>query len=387
WTALENRIAADLDSAWDVHGPSLLPAMSVEGGSIAHMAARQVEDAVMAALLGEAPAPARAALIGVAADRGEDGPALHAALERLAREDPRLAPAVARALLGITGQPLPPMVPPAIAPGRIPGLELRSPTDEVAVFRTPGSGPAGAMTGPFLPAAAGIALFVIAGLAGARARSRVGRGLAALLLSVALLTVAEAGARIAGTKLLADSEPLLSFIPQGAAVLSIPPTGETGWKQTAGGSIRAALFPAAPEPGRTRVAFVGASTVHGSHVLVDETFAAVSIATANATLGGAPLEGINLGVGGATSSVIRAAARAALDAGAHVLVFYYGHNEVDQFIRLGRYAGIDASVLQARSLLRQSSLYSAIRGMLPKRPPAAAHPDPTGPPDRAEVAS
>ena len=38
WAALERQIAIDLDAAWERSGPALIPAMSVEGGSIAHAA-------------------------------------------------------------------------------------------------------------------------------------------------------------------------------------------------------------------------------------------------------------------------------------------------------------------------------------------------------------
>jgi lysophospholipase L1-like esterase len=387
WQAVEQAVAEDLDAAWRDHGPALLRAMSVEGGSIAHLAARRVDDVVLGAVLRDAPTGARAALIGVAMERAQDGPAVHAALRHLAETHPDVAREATRALAVLPGAPLPPVAPPGIPPGRIPGLELRPPDTPPASVVTPGDGPHGAMPGTLAPAAAGVLLFGLAGLLGARGRRRGTRALAGLGIAASVLLLAEAGGRAAGVPLLADTEPLFSFIPPGATVLSVPPTGEAGWRQTAGGSVRAALFEARPPDGRTRVAFLGASSVHGSHALAEETFAAVAVHAANQSLGAPALEGLNLGVGGATSAVVRQAGESALAAGARVLVVYYGHNEVDQFIRLGRYAGMDPRLLRARGVLHRSALYSLLHRALPAPPPSAAMPDPAGAPDREEVQS
>lgn len=383
WAALESAVAADIDDAWARHGEALLPAMSVEGGSVAHLAARRVQDAVMGALLLDAPPAARAAMVGVAADRGEDGPAVVRALRHLAETDPAVRTAARSALAPLTGAALPPIGPPPIAPGRSPGLEPRAPAHPDAAARTPGAGPHGTRPTGVVPSLLGIGLLLGAGLAGARTRMRPGRAAAGLAVGIGLLLLLESGLQIAGVEVLADTSPVLSFVEPGAAVLSVPPTGETGWRETSGGSVRAALFPARPAPGVTRVAVLGASSAHGSHALAEETFASVAAARANAA--GAPIEAINLGVGGATSAGVRAAGVAALGAGARVLVVYYGHNEVDQIIRLGGYAGLDPRALSLRMRLHRSALYSLLRRALPAPAPTPARPDPGGAPDRAGI--
>lgn len=386
WAVLEQGTAADLEEAWERHGPALLPAMSVEGGSIAHLASRRVDDAVMGALLQSAPETATRALIGVAVQRAADGPAVHAALQVLASTGRAEAAAARSALDTLPGAPLPDVAPPAIPPGRVPGLELQRPTPErLESLHVPGSGPHGARPGALVPALVGLAVLVGAGVLGARSPLRRVRALAGLGVAAGVLLLVESGARTLDVPLLADTQPLFSYVPSGATTLSSPPTGEPGWVQTVGGSIRATLVPEAPPPGRTRVAFLGASSVHGSHALAEETFAAVSVAAANASIGHDALEALNLGVGGATSAIVRQAGEAALAVGARILVVYYGHNEVDQFIRLGRHAGADAARLRLRDRLHRTALYSLLHRLLPPPPPTAVVPPDSSSLERADI--
>ena len=388
WSQIESTIEADLAAAWQAHGTRLLPAMSVEGGSIAHLASRRVDDVVMGTLLRSAPADTVEALIGIAVERQADGPAVHAALVELAGRGPDVARPALAALEGLPGRALPRIAPPTTPPGRIPGLEFKaSETSQPKRFQTLGSGPHGASPSGLAPGLLGLGILMAAGLIGTRIRKRPIQALAGIGLAAGVLLLAEAAARLLATPLLADSEPLFSYVPAGATTLSVPPTGEADWRSTVGGSIRADLFPALPAEDRTRVAFIGASSVHGSHALSEETFASVAVSEANRLLGGGPIEGLNLGVGGATSATVRKAGESALDAGAHVLVVYYGHNEVDQFIRLGRHGGGRPGLLRLRSTLHGSALYSVLRRMLPQPEPAAVDPDVSGPLTRSDIES
>ena len=175
----------------------------------------------------------------------------------------------------------PPRWSPAIAPGG--SLVLNSvATDEVAVFRTRVR--SGRNRDRSVPAGCRRCRPLRRRRPRRPAGSRVRRGLAPAAVRCPP-DRRRGGSAHRGDEAPRDSEPSSPSFPRRCR-MSIPPTGETGWKQTAG-EASAPLSSRRPDPD-TRVAFVGASTVHGSHVLVDETFAAVSIATANATLGGAP---------------------------------------------------------------------------------------------------
>ncbi len=366
WSDVEAETAAALVAAWEAHGPALVRAMSTEGGSVANAAAAHAADAVMAGLIREAPPEALALLAGVANDQGGLGRRTRAAREARALESPALAAAL---LAGPIPPPLPPVAPPVVAPGRTPGLEPVPPRRPNRDFVTPGDGPHAPFRRDGLPWALGAGAVLVAGAwMGARSLSRTQRAFAGLVVGSSALLLAEGLGRLAGLPRLADERPLFSFIDPGATVLSVPPTGDPGWRQTGGGSIRAWLGPAQPDDEVHRVAILGASSAHGSHYLSEETFASGIQAAADGALGPGRVEVLDLGVGGATSATVRAAGESALGLGADQLVVYYGHNEVAQFVRLGRYPGMDPDRVRLRMALHRSILYSALARSLGTAP-------------------
>jgi lysophospholipase L1-like esterase len=354
WAQIEEDARSDLRAAWTLHGTDLIAAFSTEGGSVLSEAALQVEDRALAALILLAKPAVQEVLVAVVIDRGRSPPVIHDALASVGANDP------------VPEQPLRRLAPPALPPGQTPGLEAESPSDEAiaAVVRS-GDGPHGSPLGDASPWLGGGLLLLLAGaVAGARyPRARRPAGLA---LGLGALCLAEGGGRAAGWAKLADTKPLFSFIASGAAVLETPPSGHLGWKQTAGGSMRADLFP--EEPTAFRVVALGASSTQGSHYLREEVFPALVEARANQELGQRQVEVLNFGIGGANSASVRTAGEAALDVGADMLLVYYGHNEVAQFARLGRYQNTEPWRIAARMGLQRSVLYSALRSALPDRP-------------------
>jgi len=324
WAALHEHLARDLQSAHAQHGAALIHAMSTEGGSVAVRAAQRADVALLAAW------------------RDDPHPKIAALAERISDARSDELSGVLRGDLG----------PPDTAPGQIPGLEAIPPRTPPSVHATPGSGPPRPAS-PLWSLAIGVGLLLSGIRLSARAKPL------GVLAGVGLLVLIEAGLRLAGTPPLASRVALFSIIPEQTTVFDLDIDGERWWS-TGGGSIRARLFP--EEPPGVRLFALGASSVHGSHYLAEETFAALLETALDQPQH--PVEVINLGLGGANSDHIRRIGRASLDLHADGLLIYYGHNEEAQFSRLAQWEGTSPLLIAARMLLSRSALYASLMAQM-----------------------
>jgi lysophospholipase L1-like esterase len=375
FAALEAGAAAALTQAAEAHGPKLLVALSNEGGSVLGELARALEADILAAWL-QSPHPAhRAEALTLAGGLGLSSPALVDALDAIVAARGPEAEAAAAARARLPPPAADPLRPPDLLPGQVAGAPLAR------------------LDGPPLPVAmptprrplplreAALALGCVGLLAlTARLRRRALLPFAAL----AALALLELGLRAAGAPSTADHAPLFSFIPTGAQFWAPLPEAP-GQLRSAGGSTRLRRIPATPAPGTRRIAALGESSVHGSHYLAEEAFPAQLEARLSQRLG-APVEVLNMGVGGSTSAGVLATGREALALGAELLIVYQGHNEVAQFTQLRSWTPSTRG-LRLRAALHQSPLVALLRRALPA-PAEAGPPPPAGPaapPTRGEI--
>ena len=284
--------------------------------------------------------------------------------------------AVDRALAAI-GTPDAPSQPalPATPPGRIPGLEARSPAGlqpNAFVMRPP---PARVTSAASLRTLTGGLVLTLALWVGTRRRRL--KMLTGPLFGVGLLWAVDGLIDLAGWAPQVSDHPLFQFISQSSVALQ--PTSD-GYL-VGGGSMRLQRIAAQPDPDRPRVVFLGASSVHGSHFVSEETF------PARISAHGPPIEAINFGIGGTTSVGVAAAGRVALGLKPDALVVMYGHNEAAQFARLALYQHTRPAELQRRFWLSRSGLYRLISAQLtaPPRPGSQAGMYRTKEPSREEI--
>ncbi|MFM2248941.1 MAG: hypothetical protein RL071_5016 [Pseudomonadota bacterium] len=374
FAAVQARAAAALEQAADAHGPALLFALSNEGGSVLGELARALEADVLAAWLAS-PAPAhRAEALTLAAGLGLSSPALIDALDAVIATGGVDAEAAAAVRARLPPPALDPLRPPALPPGQVDGApraRLDGPPLPVAL-------PAPRRPLPLGAAALAAACFGVLGLT-VRLRRRPLLPVAAL----AALALLELGLRATGAPTAADHGPLFSFIPAGGQFWTPVPQAP-GQLRSAGGSTRLRRVAGAPAPGTRRIAVLGESSVHGSHYLAEEAFPAQLEARLGARRG-APVEVLNMGVGGSTSAGVLATGREALALGAALLIVYQGHNEVSQFTQLRAWSPSTGG-LRLRAALHESPLAALLRRALPDR--AEAIPAPAGlpsAPTRAEI--
>ena len=132
--------------------------------------------------------------------------------------------------------------------------------------------------------------------------------------------------------------------------------------RTTSSAGRYQMFEMAPPEADCRVFTLGGSSVHGSYYVQEEAFAAVLARRLRDRLPRA--EVINLGVGAATSAEVRAAAAAAMTAGADVLVLYMGNNDLEHLPLLADMRGASAESVGAQSALGGSRIARVLRAAL-----------------------
>ncbi len=147
--------------------------------------------------------------------------------------------------------------------------------------------------------------------------------------------------------------------PAGDVLEEVSIDGEP-WLRTTGTAGRYQMFPA--EPTACRVVVVGGSSVHGSYYLAEDAFPAVLERRLGA--GGTRAEVINLGVGGATSSEVRAGAEEALRYGVSVLVLYLGNNDLEHLTLLADFADVSPAAVGLQALLERSRIATLLRSAL-----------------------
>ncbi len=127
--------------------------------------------------------------------------------------------------------------------------------------------------------------------------------------------------------------------------------------------LRRRPFPIPPPEGRARVAFVGASTVAGPALSVDQS---IPERLRRALAEDVPcLEVPNLGQHGFASPAIRALSiRAVDDLGAHAVVVYMGHNEVADMRERSRYVDTRPRSLRWLAPMERTHLYGAMKSLL-----------------------
>lgn len=357
----------------DRNPEAALEAMTVGGGSLAQQVVLPIQDALLADLVDQvrqSPAALRAVL-GVIVDGGIGGTQVAASLAEVQATDPATAQALDRARTAV-GQPAPPppLSLPSVAPGRVPGLEWRPPEDTAPHDVIIETGAIGSTWGHTAWLLAGGLLLGVGVVLSRRPKLRPVAGIAVAGGVLGLLNAA--AARVP------TPAPVLFDFEGTTQVQLHPVPGEPGRVWTGGGSMRLSLMDRTQQD-PPLVAFLGASTVHGSHYVAADTLPAH---TARRT----GFRSLNLGIGGATSTGVAAAGLAALDAGADLLVVLYGHNEAAQFTRLALYQHTDAAALTLRHRLAEIPLYRLLTALLADSTAA-----PTGelyrtePPARAEV--
>ncbi len=352
-----------------------LRAMSVDGGSLAQQAVQPLEDALLAdLLLTSTPELAEAVAHAIQAG-GFQGPHLTTALSQRAAD---LPPTVATAV----GHPglWPEVALPPVPPGRLPGREAVSPTAAPETFVTWNTQPHFALSG------FGVGLAALPLLGAAFVGRRKWPRVSAVALGIGGVFVLDAGLDLSGFAPPPSEHPLFSFVASaGAEAHPVADDPRRVW--LGGGSMRHQIWtttPTAAEP--PRVAFLGASTVHGSHYPQEEAFPARVAAQLSDR---APISALNLGIGGTTSAGVEAAGHTALQLGAQGIVIVYGHNEAAQFARLAQFEGTDAHTLRLRLLAARSALFRVLRRQLPSNatPRQDAMRTRTTPPTPADIAA
>jgi len=357
---------------------SALFALSTGGGSLTQQVAAPLQDELFAALLQDcADQPARQRmLLGVIADSGLGGSAVVESLNTIQTTDADTRAAVdrARASIRIPDASSKPGLP-ATPPGRIPGLEARSSADlqpAAFVMRPPPSRVASAAS---LRTLTGGLVLTLALWVGTRRRRL--QPLTGPVFGVGLLLSVDGMVDLAGWAPPVSDHPLFQFISQSSVELQPSSDGYL----VGGGSMRLQRISVQPDPDRPRVVFLGASSVHGSHYVSEDTF------PARVSAHGPPIEAINFGIGGTTSVGVAAAGRVALGLKPDALVVMYGHNEAAQFARLALYQHTRPAALQRRFWLSRSGLYRLLSAQLhaPPSPGPQAGMYRTDEPSREEV--
>ena len=353
-------------------------AMTTGGGSLVQDAVRPLQDHLLAAFLTDAaarPAVVRA-VAGVVVDGGLSGPAVATALHSLQPGDADTRAAVDRAKAAVgTPSPWPPLRLPAVAPGRIPGLEAHSHAYRMA------SSVVTENRSTRLPPGTGRTLLGLLLLVGALGlgRFRRLRAVAGPMFGLGLMAGTDGLLDLCAVAPPASAHPLFQFIAQ--SDVQLRPTDNPHRVVVGGGSMRFAELDRVPTDTR-RVVFLGASSVHGSHYIWEDTFPA----KVGSRLG---VEAINFGIGGTTSAGVAAAGRTALTLQPDALVVMYGHNEVAQFTRLALYRHTRPALLRARFQLSKSAIYRMLTQPLARPDTRAAPPSDlyrSDTPSREEVA-
>ncbi len=359
--------------------PATLFSLTTGGGSLAEEVVHPIQDALLARMLEDFRERASLvrALCGVVTDGQLVGPAVQEVLRTFSSGDPPTMAAIQRAREATaSARPWPRLQRPSVPPGRVPGLEARTvPTTSLAdAVARPASLPS--LEGGWMRLLAG--LFLTIGAAGVGVGARSTARWTGPLFGLGLLLTIDGLTDACDIAPPASDHPLFQFIAQSGVELH-PLDHQTVW--VGGGSMRHATIRSVPAPDTRRVVFLGASTVHGSHYIREQTLPAQVAARIPG------LEALNFGIGGTTSAGVAAAGRTALSLQPDALVVLYGHNEAAQFTRLALYNHTTGGRLSARLWLNHSGLYRLLTGVLRSDTSASAPPDlyRTGPPDRAEV--
>ena len=371
---------APLVALVEQHPQAAVFALTTGGGSLAQEVVLPLQDNLLATFLAESasrPAVVRA-VAGAVVDGQLGGPALSEALSRLPSPDPQTEAAIDRARAHLGSPPAwPPVRLPAVAPGRMPGLEAGSGEGlDPADFTSTAS--------PSMLAGSGWLRLLLGGVGalgaiwvGARPRRR----LAAPVFGLGLVVAVDGVLDLLQLAPATPPHPLFQFIARSTVALH-PHPQHAGRVWLGGGSMRHTVLDRAPSVEVPRVAFLGASSMHGSHYVRAQTL------PEQVRAHGVLIEPLHLGIGGTTSAGVASAGRAALELGSDALVVLYGHNEVAQFSRLALYRHTSAAQLRARLWLGRSATYRLLSGAM--RQPPRAHAASTDlyrstPPTRAEI--
>lgn len=350
----------------DLDPSAFLAALSVDGGSISHDAAADVQDALMAGILATSNPEIWTAVARVSHQGGLGGARLRAALST-GPPRPEDAALVLQAINALPERSTSgPLLPPAVAPGQLPGLEAVSPVtayeDAILARAHP----------PFWSTGVPRMAFGLAGLIGfAAVALRRRRPWAALGLAVSTMVVVDGALAWASP----PRSPELGFIPTPRQL----PTVESTTCTYGGPGTRIEAIPCTRDRGVPLVAVLGASSAHGSHFVAEDAFPARLQARLREDVHPSARV-VNLGVGGATSATLAgfAGPGGIFDPAAggppDVVVVYYGHNEASQFVRMGDFAAVRPSQMAARLFLARSGIFAVLEGILPKSAPVAAHP-------------
>lgn len=121
-----------------------------------------------------------------------------------------------------------------------------------------------------------------------------------------------------------------------------------------------------------RIGIVGASSAHGSNLLMEDTFGSILESNLQQVYPSKSIQVLNGAIGGTTSNGVLGAGREIIDLGVDALIIYYGHNEAPQFSNLALYQTVDESRLKWRIFLSNNRIYSVLYRLLGT--PKAIHP-------------
>jgi lysophospholipase L1-like esterase len=363
--ALIEELRPMIHTAMDTHGMDWVAAFSTQGGSAWTPLVHRIQARMLTAWLTDY----RPDMVRLAAEvtlgLNVGWPELHLALEiaeEIAPEDAEWASARDALSRAREGQPevatWPELGPPLSAPGHSPGVEY-SPPETQPQSATLRPGPRSPLRQHLLLIVSGPAFCLLILWFGIRCQSRWTRRLAALGLGLAILLSLEGLLRLLSLE--PAPSPLFRFNGFDAAPLSSRDRSGETWLETPGGSMRHQVF--SQDFDGDRVVVLGASSVHGSHYLAEEAFAA-QLEQRLQVDAARPVEVLNMGIGGTLSDGIRATGLQALDNQADLLIIYYGHNEVGQFVQLERFAQVDPDALSTRIALSGTALGRLLQDLL-----------------------
>ena len=158
------------------------------------------------------------------------------------------------------------------------------------------------------------------------------RRMAALMMSCGIMVSCEGGLMIWDAPILAEQQPLFSFIDFSYHPYNTVVRDQQLWWVSNGGAARWQEIPKNDEI--FRIAVLGASSAHGSNLLQEESFSFLLEKKLQQEFPRKPIQVVNMGIGGTLSNGILSAGSQAIDMGADAIIVYYGHNEVSQFQQL-----------------------------------------------------
>jgi len=189
--------------------------------------------------------------------------------------------------------------------------------------------------------------------------------LAALGVAALLLVAFEGALGLVGYQPLMEIRP--AFNPNRAPPVLFTTEEKAGetWVVNMEGNSRQLAFRRDKAPGGLRVVTLGESSVHGTHYLEEEAFAAVLEDRLNLLLPDNSVEVINAGVGGSLSDEIAHYAAETHVFDPDLLIIYFGNNDLADLMRLASFRAWSPGTVALRFVLDRIRIVRLISSLLP----------------------